>query len=94
MTPQIAVLSPSRSKKHDQRLHPGLDTELEGELEDDGQSPPTKKAKKTPGQSRLSRQDHSESRMLHYFEQSDKQYRLDAEAERAHQRDMVSINLI
>ena len=63
---------------------------MEEELEDDGQSPPAKKAKKTPGQSRLSRQDHSESRMLHYFEQSDKQHRIDSEAERAHQRDMVS----
>lgn len=72
----------------------GLDTDLEGELEDNGQSPPTKRAKETPGQSKLARQDHSESRMLHYFEESDKLHRLDAEAERAHQCEMVRLSLM
>ncbi|CAL8462193.1 g1724 [Coccomyxa elongata] len=63
-----------------------IDGDLPGDLQDDGQSPAPKKAKKTPAKSRLGRSDHLESKMLNYFQESDKQYRLDAEAERAHLR--------
>lgn len=68
-------------------------SDLEGTLVEAGQSPLTKKAKRTPRQSRLSTQDYLVSRILHYFEESDKQRRIDSKAESAHQRDMVSMNI-
>lgn len=69
---------------------PDIDGDLLEDLQDDGQSPAPKKAKKTPAKSRLGRSDHMESKMLNYLQESDKQYRLDAEAERAHLLAIVS----
>jgi hypothetical protein len=71
-------------------LCPDIDGDLLGDLQDDGQSPAPKKAKKTPAKSRLGRSDHLEAKMFNYFLELDKQYRLDAEAERAHIRALVS----
>ena len=46
------------------------------------------------GQSRMSRQDNSQSTMLQWFDELYKQHRIDSEAERAHRRDMVTLNLM
>lgn len=72
-------------------LSEGFDSDLDGDLEDDGESPPTKtKAKKTPGQSRVTTKDHTVSTFMHAFQESERMARLDAQEERAHQRKQVS----
>lgn len=67
----------------------GFDSDLDNDLEDDGELPPAKK-KKTLGQSRVASKDHSVSTMLDHFREESAQNRRDAEEERAHHRAMVS----